>query len=91
MYKGAIYEDYTKDQFMMHVKRTNPMGDTACSCMYLCRVSSEGSMSCTKDQFYGISTRTSSSCQKEYLYRGFVQQGYVQQYREKTQRVQKAW
>ena len=31
---------------MMHVKRTNPMGDTACSYTHLCRVSSGGSMSC---------------------------------------------
>ena len=51
---------------LMHVQRTNPMGQ----CMYLCMVSSEGSMSSTKDQLYGNSTCTKSSCQKEYLYRG---------------------
>ena len=52
-----LYEDCTKDQFMMHVKRTNPMGDTACSYTLLCRVSSEGFMSRT-NQLYGNSTCT---------------------------------
>ena len=58
MHKGAIYADYTKDQFMMHVKGTNLMGDSACSYAYLSTVSNEDSMSCTKDQLYGNSTCT---------------------------------
>ena len=51
-----LYEDCTKNRFMMHVKRTNLLGDTACSYTHLCKVSSEGTMSCTKDQLYGNST-----------------------------------
>ena len=80
-----MHVESTKDQFIMHVKRTNPMGYTACSYTHLYRVSREGTMSCMKDQLYGKSTCKWSSCQKVYFYRGYVQQQYVQQYRGKTE------